>query len=102
MRLYIWVGNEKKYLDVVAPTRSDLAQRIGSYWFTVGAKTYHVDEVHAEASGGSSTAAGAGVGALIGLLGGPIGILAGGLIGGAIGNTNDQGERTRVSRFNNS
>jgi hypothetical protein len=102
MKLYIWDGREKRYLDVVAPTRNDLAQRIGSYWFTVGSTTYHVDDVRAEAGGGSSTAAGAGIGALIGLLGGPLGLIAGGIIGGAIGNNNDEGEKANVNRFNNS
>ena len=103
MRLFVRSGSHKLYLTIVAPTRSELAQRLGSEWFTMGehSHTFHVSNVEAEASA-SNVPAGAVVGGLIGLLAGPLGLLTGSIVGGAIGNNSDRNEIAQIQRFNNS
>ena len=103
MKLFVRdkISNNKIYLNILAATRSELANVIGSPWFSLHGQQYHVHEVVAETDS-NSTAAGAVVGGLIGILGGPIGVLIGGALGGALGNESDKTETNSVLRFNQS
>ncbi|MEI9918946.1 MAG: hypothetical protein WDO14_09115 [Bacteroidota bacterium] len=103
MKLYVHDKNTKvkSYLDIVAPTRGELARTIGSGWFSLLGNQYHVHEVIAESSENNLTA-GAIVGGIIGLIGGPLGVIIGGSLGGALGNESDKGEANKVHRFNSS
>lgn len=107
MRLFIRrcnFCNRRIYLNIVSPTREELAIRIG-YNFEIrcpycGNNSYHtVYDVDAE-MGPSSVASGAIIGGLIGLIGGPLGALIGGAIGGSIGGNADDQDRINVRRFN--
>jgi hypothetical protein len=105
MKLYVKNGlskGDKIYLDIVASTRFELSKKIGSDWFVLNNQQFHISEVFAEETDGSSTASGAVVGGLVGTLAGPFGIFLGSLIGGAIGNSNNQEEKEKVESFNNS
>jgi hypothetical protein len=102
MRLFVrdkLNDQQRIYLQIVTPTRSDLARQIGSPWFYLENSQYHVHEVIAEPEE-NNTAAGAVVGGIIGLIGGPLGILIGGAVGGALGNGGDRSERAKVQEFN--
>lgn len=102
MKLYVVNNNNQKvYLNLVAPTRSALAQQIGGQNFFLGDTLYSVYSVVAE-NDSNSTATGAVVGGVVGALGGPVGILIGGLLGGLFGNGTDEQETAKVNRFNNS
>ena len=102
MKLYVTGQDGNRiYINVLASTRQELANRIGSPWFIVHGQTFHVNNVRAQTSG-SNTASGAVVGGLIGILAGPIGILAGSILGGAIGNGSDKTENAQIMYFENS
>jgi len=103
MKLFVRdkASNNKIYLNTLASTRSELANVIGSPWFSLHGLQYHVHEVIAE-SDSNGTATGAVVGGIIGILGGPFGILIGGALGGALGNEGDKSESSNVLRFNQS
>jgi len=90
---------QKIYLNLIASTRHELVNLIGSPWFNLNGQDFHVNDVIAETNA-NNIAAGAIFGGLIGLLGGPIGILAGGLIGGMLGNEGDKGESQKVNYLN--
>lgn len=109
MRLFIRGCNNCQrpiYLNVVEPTRGQLANRIG-YYFQVecphcrGDVQHSVNDVFAEPDP-PATPAGAIVGGVIGLIGGPIGMLIGGGLGTLWGANVDEEERRRVDRFNGS
>lgn len=89
------------YLSVVASSRYQLANMIGSPWFTLHNQNFHVNEVIAESTS-SNIAPSAIVGGIIGMLAGPAGILIGGLAGGLMGNEGDKAESQKVTIFNNS
>ena len=105
MRLYIACRscNSRMYLNVVAISRAELAQKIG-YNFTIKCPhcnvllTCNVNQVFAEQ--GNNVAGGAVIGGLIGLIGGPLGMIIGGAIGGALGNGVDEQEHIQVNQFN--
>lgn len=102
MKLYVTNSlNQKVYLNLTAPTRQSLANKIGGYNFYLGENLYSVYDVIAE-NDSNSTATGAVVGGVVGALGGPIGILVGGFLGGLIGNNTDDDENGKIRRFNNS
>ena len=101
MKLYVVNNGTREYLNILASTRQDLANAIGSPWFTFNNNQYHVHQVIATTET-NNTAVGAVIGGLIGLLGGPFGILVGGALGGALGNTGDTTEAAKVNRFNQS
>jgi hypothetical protein len=101
MKLYVVNNNKREYLNLVANTRQELADIIGSPWFIFNNKQYHVHQVVAT-SETNNTAAGAVIGGIIGLLGGPFGVLVGGTLGGALGNSGDTNEAAKVNRFNQS
>lgn len=102
MKLFVRDSAQNKiYLQVIAPTRYELARVIGSPWFTLNGEQYHVHQVVAENEGGN-TATGAIIGGIIGLIGGPVGILIGGSLGGALGNEGDKSDKVKVNRFNTS
>lgn len=103
MKLFVKdkISNTRIPLNILASTRNELANIIGSSWFSLHGQQYHVHEVVAETDS-NNTAAGAIVGGLIGMLGGPAGILLGGALGGALGNENDKSESEKVRRFNQS
>lgn len=109
MRLYVRRCencDKKIYLNVFAPTREKLREKIGepfklkcNHCGYVG--TYLVDDVFAE-KGAPSLPAGAIIGGLIGLLGGPLGLIIGGGFGAFLGATADENEERLVNRFNRS
>lgn len=108
MRLYIDCHNcgFRTYLNVVEETRNDLADYLGSQYFTIDcsycdiADTYSVNEVFAE-RGSSTVPGGAMLGGIVGaLIGGPIGILLGGGAGAYLGDLGDTQEENRINRFN--
>lgn len=102
MRLYVVNNrNQKVYIDVIAPTRAILANRIGNEFFNINGEVYSVWDVYAEVNS-NSTAAGTVIGGLIGLIGGPIGLLTGGTIGALVGNTQDSTDKEKVNQFNRS
>lgn len=102
MRLYINSPNNKKiYLNIIAPTRTELRNMIGDDLFHIEDVLYSVNNVYAE-RGKNETATGAVVGGLVGALAGPVGIILGGVIGGLIGNSTDEDENVKIARFNNS
>ncbi len=102
MRLYVVNNrNQKVYIDLVAPTRAVLANRIGNEFFNIHGEVYSVWDVYAEVNS-NSTAAGTLIGGLIGLVGGPIGLLTGGTIGALVGNTQDTTDKEKVNQFNRS
>jgi hypothetical protein len=101
MKIYVNDKKGKVYLNYQVSTRSELARLIGSPWFNLNGKQYHVHQVLAE-SPAVSTTAGAIVGGIIGLLGGPVGVLIGGALGGAIGNEGDKSEMFKANYFNQS
>ncbi|HLG34760.1 MAG TPA: hypothetical protein VI757_07775 [Bacteroidia bacterium] len=103
MKLFITnpIG-QREYLNIAASTRQELANYVGSHWFTFHGNQYHVHQVVAAADSTNETTSGALIGGLIGLLGGPIGVLIGGTVGGVIGNTNDRSEIEKVNYFNRS
>lgn len=103
MKLFVQniTNNDKVYLNDLASTRRDLAELIGSPWFSLEGQQYHVHQVIAEPSN-NNTATGAVVGGIIGLLAGPVGILVGGALGSALGNRSDKSEQFNVEKFNNS
>jgi hypothetical protein len=101
MQLYVINNvNEKVILDIKAPTRWELANKIGQEFF-VENEQYTVNDVIAESSN-SDTTGGAIIGGLLGLLGGGIGILIGGVAGGLIGGIRDNDEKEVIEKFNNS
>ena len=104
MKLYIINrrSDQRIYLNMLASTRGELANLIGSSWFNLDGEQYHVHHVVAESENNNNTAAGAIVGGIIGLLGGPFGVLLGGALGGALGNEGDKSETQKVNYFNNS
>ncbi len=91
---------KKIILDVTAPTRRQLAFKIGNEFY-VGDQYYHINQVTAE-SNSNDTAGGAVLGGLIGLLGGGVGVAVGGFLGGLIGNTRDTEEKKKINQFNQS
>lgn len=91
---------KKIILDVTAPTRRQLASKIGNEFY-VGNQYYNINQVAAESSS-NDTAGGAVLGGLIGLLGGGIGVAVGGFLGGLIGNARDTEEQKKVNLFNQS
>lgn len=108
MRLYVRCGHcgYRTYLNIVVDSRSALANRIGSRYFTMRCShcgingTYSVNDVVAE-TGASATPAGAILGGIVGaLIAGPIGLFLGGGAGAILGGTSDAQERERVNRFN--
>lgn len=108
MRLYVRCGHcgYRTYLNIVADSRSALANRIGSHYFTMRCshcginETYFVNDVVAE-RGASTTPAGAILGGIVGaLIAGPIGLFLGGGAGAVLGGSSDAQERERVNRFN--
>lgn len=102
MKLFVRNNNNQKiYLNLTAPTRTQLANKIGGEYFYLGNRRYNVRKVFAE-NDSNSTATGAVVGGTIGAFGGPLGLLIGGLVGGLIGNGTDESENNRVRRFNRS
>lgn len=104
MKLYVndKQTGERVYLNLTAPSRNELINKIGSHWFTINGQNFSVQEVYAENTDGDNTTSGTVVGGLVGILGGPLGIFLGGLLGGAIGNSSDNSEKERVKLFNNS
>lgn len=101
MKLYVKNGNQKIYLRYTAPSRNELAQRIGGYYFTLNGLNYNVNQVFAEKES-SNTVAGGVIGGAIGLFGGPLGFLTGALVGGLIGNSSESKEEQEVNYFNRS
>ncbi|MBB3123303.1 outer membrane lipoprotein SlyB [Mesoflavibacter sabulilitoris] len=101
MKLYVKKGKQKIYLRHSAQNRSELARKIGGYYFTINGFNYNVNQVFAEKES-SNTVAGGVIGGAIGLFGGPIGFLTGALVGGLIGNSSESKEEKEVNYFNRS
>lgn len=101
MQLFVKDRNGKKIiLDVSAPTRRQLASKIGTEFY-VGGQYYNINQVIAE-SNSNDTAGGAFLGGLIGLLAGGVGVAIGGVFGGLIGNARDTEEQKKINLFNES
>jgi hypothetical protein len=102
MKLFVKTAlGEKIYLQVLAPTKSELAAIIGSPNFFAGNQVFHVNEVLAEKES-SNTTAGMIIGGLLGLIVGPWGAVTGSTAGALIGNSADQDEEKKISIFNKS
>ncbi len=103
MRLYVCNKNtnQKIYITGVAATRNQLAQQMGSYYFTVNGMFYSVNEVRAEPTS-ESTIFGALAGGLLGAITGGTGLIVGALGGALLGNNRDSNEQQNVSIFNRS
>jgi uncharacterized protein YcfJ len=101
MRLFVinQLG-EKIILDVTAPTRFELALKIGKA-FSVNGEDYHIKDVRAEQSNNDTTG-GLIIGGLLGILGGGLGVVIGGVAGTLIGGIRDNDEQKAVDNFNNS
>jgi hypothetical protein len=93
--------NQKIYIDIIAPTRRQLASIIGSQHFFIDRDYYTVNQVFAE-SENNDAVGGAVLGGLVGLLGGPVGLFFGGLAGGLIGKSRENDDETKVDKFNRS
>jgi uncharacterized protein YcfJ len=101
MRLYVINHKgDRIYLNIIAHSRKELAEKVRSRRIVVQGQVYDVNHVKAEDES-DNTASGAIVGGLIGVLGGPIGILLGALGGGVIGNNMATSETEQVEYFNN-
>jgi hypothetical protein len=101
MKLFVKISQSKIYLQVVAPTKIDLANLIGGPSFMINGYIMHVNDVVAEKES-SNTTAGMIIGGIIGLLVGPWGAVTGSTAGALIGNSADQEEEKKVSIFNKS
>lgn len=101
MKLYVLNKNkEKVYLSVVASSRGELSQLLGSSYFQLLGQNYTVNEVFAETSPDANTKIGVLAGLIVGLFAGGIGALVGGVAGGVIGNSQDLSEQQKVNNFN--
>ncbi len=102
LRLYVTNKNGKRiYLQVVAPSRRELVQKLGGHRFIVNGIQYSINDVKAAPSN-ENTAASMVIGGAIGLLGGVPGVIAGGALGGLLGNEKDKKEKLLVDQFNRS
>lgn len=102
MKLFIQeTGEDKIYLDIVAPTRKQLSEKLGNYYFNMNGETFHINQVLAEKNG-DNTALSMAFGGAIGLVGGVAGVIVGGVLGGLLGKDSDKKEEIRVKVFNGS
>ena len=102
MRLYVASQSGKRiYLQVVAPSKRELVQKLGGHRFTVNGKQYLINNVKAAPSN-ENTAASMVIGGAIGLLGGVAGVIAGRVLGGLLGNEKDNKDKLLVDQFNRS
>lgn len=93
--------NQKRYLNISAISRSDLATKLGGEYFSVNDTTYHIRQVSAEASSESMPASTV-IGSALGLVGGMPGVLIGGALGALFGNESDKKEASKIEAFNRS
>ena len=102
MKLYIKDINEnKRYLNVAAESRNELAQKLGGAYFSVDGTTYHISQVNAEKSN-DNTPVSTVIGGALGLVGGMPGVLIGGVLGAYLGNEADKKESAAIDSFNRS
>ena len=102
LRLFVKNKEGKKvYLQMMALTKRELIDKIGSHKFTLEDELYTVSNVRAEPSD-ENAAVSMVIGGAIGLLGGVAGVVAGGALGGLIGNEKDKKDNLMVKRFNGS
>lgn len=103
MRLYVEDKGtgEKIHLQLSAKNRQELAVAIGSYYFNVNGKQYHVSDVRAEVGADSATVA-ALIGGFIGALGGGAGVIVGSAIGALLGSGQAEQEKKETELFNGS
>ncbi|KHT28587.1 hypothetical protein [Pectobacterium carotovorum] len=102
MKLYIEdINGNKRYINLVATSRSELAQKLGGEYFSVDDFTYHVSQVNAEKSSDNKSFSTI-VGGALGLAGGMPGILIGGALGAILGSEADKKELNAVASFNRS
>jgi len=107
MRLFVQCKscNSRIYLNITAPTREGLADKIGGHEFEIRCPyckkytPYTVNDVFAEKTL-PATPAGAIIGGLVGLVGGPLGMFIGGTLGTLWGANADEKERKIVNGFN--
>lgn len=79
MKLYVLDNSKKIYLNESAKTRNQLAVIIGSEWFSLKGKEYHVHQVLAKSD--DDTIIGSLIGAILGALSGFWGIILGAIFG---------------------
>ncbi|QQA74574.1 hypothetical protein [Pectobacterium parmentieri] len=102
MKLYIEdINGNKRYINLVATSRSELAQKLGGEYFSIDDFTYHVSQVNAEKSSDNKSFSTI-VGGTLGLAGGVPGILIGGALGAILGSEADKKELNEVASFNRS
>lgn len=102
MKLYINdVNGQKRYLNLAANSRNELAAKLGAPYFSVDHITYHVSQVIAEKSSDATTASTV-IGGALGLVGGMPGVLIGGTLGALLGNEADKKENAHIEAFNRS
>lgn len=102
MKLYIKDTNDKKrYLNIVAVSRNELAQKLGGAYFAVDGITYHISQVNAERSN-ENTPVSTVIGGALGLIGGMPGVLIGGALGAFLGHEADKKELIAINSFNRS
>lgn len=103
MKLFVFDRNSqnKIYINLLASTRIQLADLLGSPIFTINNKQYHVNDVFAE-SDINNVLVGSVTGSVVGILGGPYGVAAGAVIGGYLGSKIDKTENEKITFFNNS
>jgi hypothetical protein len=102
LRLYVLDKlGEKVYLQITAPSRRELVNKIGGHKFTLNEQEFSVGKVVAEPSNDNAAVSMA-IGGAIGVLGGVAGVIAGGVLGGLLGNDKDKKDLLLVERFNRS
>lgn len=102
MKLYINdMNGKKRYLNIVAVSRNELAQKLGGAYFSVDGITYHISQVSAEKSN-DNTPVSTVIGGALGLFGGVPGVLIGGALGAFLGNEADKKESIAIDSFNRS
>ena len=102
MKLYIEdASGNKRYINLVATSRNELAQKLGGVYFSVDGLTYHVSQVNAEKSS-DTTPVSTVIGGALGLVGGMPGVLIGGALGALLGSDADKKELAAIESFNRS
>jgi hypothetical protein len=92
---------QKRYLNLSAASRRELAAKLGSEYFSVDNVTYHVSQVLAEKSN-DATPVSIVIGGALGLVGGMPGVIIGGVLGALFGSEADKKVLSEIEAFNRS
>lgn len=103
MKLFVHTQSGKRYLEVTASTRQEIADMSEGEWIEVEGMNYNVSDVFAEEyTSKYNTIIWMLIGAFIGLLIKPIGAIGGGVIGAIIGGEVNRKELQEIEIFNES